>query len=148
MIQLGKDIMVEHATLFISKLSYTLQIDIPCKDNRNLIQFISIIYRGLVISQTSYLTSILLESYIYFNFCGPLFFKIIQILSNILSTISMRLSVAKPENFKKYYICMYEKDNSNFRNKNWKIGSLPDLSLPTNSPYVLVLDALFVTPLK
>lgn len=144
MIQLGKDIMVEHATLFISKLSYTLQIDIPCKDGRYLIQFISIIYRGLVISQTS----ILLESYIYFNFCGPLFFKIIQILSNILSTISMRLSVAKPENFKKYYICMYEKDNSNFRNKNWKIGSLPDLSLPTNSPYVLVLDALFVTPLK
>lgn len=102
MIQLGKDIMVEHATLFISKLSYTLQIDIPCKDGRNLIQFISIIYRGLVISQTS----ILLESYIYFNFCGPLFFKIIQILSNILSTISMRLSVAKPENFKKYYACM------------------------------------------
>lgn len=147
MIQLGKDIMVEHATLFISKLSNTLQIDIPCKDNRNLIQFISIIYRGLVISQTSYLTSILLESYIYFNFCGPLFFKIIQILSNILSTISMRLSVAKPENFNKYYACI-KKDNSNFRNKNWKIGSLPDLSLPTNSPYVLVLDALFVTPLK
>lgn len=106
MIQLGKDIMVEHATLFISKLSYTLQIDIPCKDGRNLIQFISIIYRGLVISQTSYLTSILLESYNYFYFCGPLFFKIIQILSNILSTISMRLSVAKPENFKKYYACM------------------------------------------
>lgn len=56
MIQLGKDIMVEHATLFISKLSYTLQIDIPCKDGINLLQFISIIYRGLVISQTSYLT--------------------------------------------------------------------------------------------
>lgn len=66
MIQLGKDIIVEHATLIISKLFYTLQINIPCKDGRNLIQFISIIYRGLVISQTSYLTSILLESYIYF----------------------------------------------------------------------------------
>lgn len=30
----------------------------------------------------------------------------------------MRLSVVKLENFKKYYICMYEKDNFNFRNKN------------------------------
>lgn len=48
----------------------------------------------------------MLESYNYFYFCGPLFFKIIQILSNILSTISMRLSVAKPENFNKYYACM------------------------------------------
>lgn len=56
MIQLGKDIIVEHATLIISKLFYTLQIDIPCKDGINLLQFISIIYRGLVISQTSYLT--------------------------------------------------------------------------------------------
>lgn len=148
MIQLGKDIMVEHATLFISKLSYTLQIDIPCKDGRNLIQFISIIYRGLVISQTSYLTSILLESYIYFNFCGPLFFKI-RYYQTSLAQYQWGWVWRNQKILKNImHVWNNEKDNSNFRNKNWKIGSLPDLSLPTNSPYVLVLDALFVTPLK
>lgn len=40
------------------------------------------------------------------NFCCALFFNLIQTLLNILNTISMRLSVAKPENFNKYFLCM------------------------------------------
>lgn len=35
-----------------------------------------------------------------------------------------------------------------FLSKNETIGSLPEIHVPTNSLYLLVLDALFVTPLK